>query len=161
MNFCKLSFLACLSLFSVHHSPFFFSFPFSCSLFSIPRCLFSLPRSLFTFLCSRFSNFSSRFSVHYSLSTDPYSLVFFLFLFCFVLFCFVFFLFPMVKGNKARLTDRQTSPSSAGVRLHCWTSFAVLSKPHARHLHPFVRENETGFIFILRLLDIFYMLVDF
>ena len=28
----------------------------------------------------------------------------------------MFFLFPKVKGNKARLTDRQTSPSSAGVR---------------------------------------------
>ena len=161
MNFCKLSFLASLSLFSVHHSPFFFP-----SLFPVPCSPFPVAYFLFPVLCSLFFVLGSLISLPGSLFTIlcPPILIpwfFFLFLFCFVLFCFVFFLFPMVKGNKARLTDRQTSPSSAGVRLHCWTSFAVLSKPHARHLHPFVRENETGFKFILRLLDIFYMLVDF
>ena len=138
------------TLFSVHHSLFlsspfpvpsslftvlYFLLPVPCCLFSISRLLFSVPRFLFPVLYFPFSIFSSRFSVHRTQSTDPYSLI---------------SLFPKVKGNIAWQTDTQTSPSSVGVGLHCWT-FAVLSH-HARHSHPFVRDNEAGFLLILRLL---------
>ena len=144
------------SSFSIFSSPFSVPcglFPVVCSLFSVPCSLFPVLCSLF---CFPFSIFSSRFSGYRSQSTDPYSYIFFIPNF----FHFQFFLFSKAKGNKARQTDRQTSPSSVDVGLHRWT-FVVLSKPYARHSHPFVRENEAGFIVILRLLFIFYMLVDF
>ena len=119
-----------------------------CSLFSVPCSLFSF---LFPVLYFLFPVLWLPFPVHRSL---------FLHFFIPNFFHFQFFLFSKAKGNKARQTDRQTSPSSVDVGLHRWT-FVVLSKPHARHSHPFVRENEAGFIVILRLLFIFYMLVDF
>ena len=119
-----------------------------CSLFSVPCSLFPF---LFPVLYFLFPVLWLPFPVHRSL---------FLHFFIPNFFHFQFFLFSKAKGNEARQTERQTSPSSVDVGLYRWT-FVVLSKPHARHSHPLVRENEAGFIVILRLLFIFYMLVDF
>ena len=128
------------SLVSVRCSLFFSSpFPVPCSLFTVPYFLF--PFSLLPVLCSPFSIFSSPFSVPcslFSVSCSRFSVL------CSPslrspagsLFTIPrapilipsFFLFPKVKGNKERQTGRQTSPSSVGVGLHCWTFICCFIK---------------------------------
>ena len=150
--FFSSPFLVPCSLFPV----LYFLFPVPCSLFSVLRFLFSLPHSLFPVVCSLWSVpcfllpvVCSLFSVPFSVSRSlflfpvlwlPFPVHRSLFLHFFIpnFFHFQFFLFSKAKGNKARQTDRQTSPSSVDVGLHRWT-FVVLSKPHARHSHPFVK----------------------
>ena len=119
----------------------FFSspFPVPCSLFTVPYFLF--PFSLLPVLCSPFSIFSSPFSVPcslFSVSCSRFSVLCSPSLRSPASYLFTiprapilipsFFLFPKVKGNKERQTGRQTSPSSVGVGLHCWTFICCFIK---------------------------------
>ena len=148
------SFPGLCSLFSI------FLFPVPCSLFSLHRSLFSLP--LFSVACSLFPVFYFLFPVLSSL----FSVLCFLFsVLCSPslrspagsLFTIPrppilipsFFLFPKVKGNKERQTGRQTSPSSVGVGLHCWTFICCFIKTPLSTFASFVLENVASFVFIL------------
>ena len=144
------------SLLPVHRS----LFPVPCSSVPLPSVCFAcslLPvtvsRSLFSVLCFLFSVPCSPLPVANSLLPVPCSFFpspFFIPYSSFPI-LILSFLFPNFEVNKAIQTDRQTSPSSPGCRTKC-QSLVVLSNSHARHSHPFARENRPCFIFICRLL---------
>ena len=126
-------FLVLLSRSPIHCSPFLVSlslFPVPRSLFPVPYSLVALPsvcfacsllpvtvsRSLFSVLCFPFPVPCSPLPVSNSLFPVLFFLPRSLFPIPRFRYLFSHFLFPNFEVNKARQTDRQTSPSSPGCR---------------------------------------------